>query len=70
MKDVEFAESILELRLERIEEIKVRRDKPTAVSVLLVKARSRKGSEKEEQMQTTQLTLEPNIRIRLNNDFE
>ena len=71
LKDAEQSEPILELRLERVEEIKVRRDKPPSVPVLLVKARCEaEGDEKEELMRTLQLSLEPNICIRINNKLE
>lgn len=68
LKDVEFEKSILEFRLKRVEEIKVRRDKPTSLAVLIVSAGSNvEGKEKEERMQTIELTLEPSICIRLSN---
>jgi hypothetical protein len=32
LKDIELEQSLLELRLERVEEIRVRRDKPTSMA--------------------------------------
>jgi len=37
LKDIELAEAILELPFERVEEIRIRRDKPTSKPVMIVK---------------------------------
>jgi len=71
LNDVELARTILELRLEGVEEIKIRRDKPTSTPVLIVRARSNgEDNKKEEQMQAVEMTLEPNICIKLSNRYE
>ena len=71
LKDVEVAEPMLEIQLERVEEIRVRRDKPTSVPVLIVRTRcNAEEAEKEELMQTMQLSLEPKLGIKINNQNE
>ena len=71
VKDIELGEAILELRLERVKEIGVRRDKPTSTPVLLVSALvNAVDDEKDGLRQTIQITLEPSICIKINNKFE
>ncbi len=66
LNDVELPGAILELRVERVEEIKVRRDKPRSTPVLLIMARSdTEGNKKEEEMLVLELSLEPNICIKM-----
>jgi hypothetical protein len=47
LKDRELSESLLELRLERVKEIRVRRDNPTSVLVLAVTARCNADGEEK-----------------------
>jgi hypothetical protein len=71
LKDAEHSKPIIELSIERVEEIRVRRDKPRSAPVLLVKAgNNTERNEKEEQMQTIEIMLEPSISIRINNHTE
>jgi hypothetical protein len=66
LKDVELEHSLLELRLERVEEIRVRRDKPTSMAVLIVRVLSDAETGKEGPRPAVQVSLEPNIWIRIN----
>jgi hypothetical protein len=71
LKDSALEEPILQLRFERVEEIRVRRDKPTSVPALTVKVRcDAEEDEKAGLMQAIQIGLEPNICISFTNRFE
>jgi len=71
LKDAELAVSILELRLGRVEEIRVRRDKPGSEPVLIAVAGGEGGDGKKEVlMQTIGIMLEPNICVRMSNQLE
>ena len=70
LKDIELEEPIVALQFERVEEIRIRRDKPTSVPVLIVGARDIvDGNEKQALIRTIQIGLEPSIGMRINNEF-
>lgn len=54
---------LLEIYSENVTEIKVRRDKPTSIPMLLIKARS----DNEDVIQTIEIHLQPNISVKLSN---
>lgn len=63
LKDTGMEQCLLELQLEGVEEVSVRRDKPASVPVLIIKARGDVEDNSEGLMQTVQIALEPNISI-------
>ena len=70
LKDIEISESIIELRLDRVQEIRVRRDKAASMPALIVRARCSAEDDEKEVIQTTELRLEPNICIKIGNQYE
>lgn len=68
LKDAELSDSMIELRLERVEEIRVRRDKSASVPVLIVRAPCNNEGDEKELMQEIELRLEPNICIKVSNE--
>src|SRR5262249_28727017 len=67
LKAANIAEPLLALRLEEVDEIRVRRDKPTSEPVLIVQTRTGKQTIAEEVFEIVELKLHPTISIRIKN---
>ena len=61
----ESAKPLLELQLEEVEEIRVRRDRPTSEPTLLITARGDEG--RSTVTQRVEIELEPSIKVRVKN---
>src|SRR5262245_8989479 len=67
LKDTEKGQPLLTLRLERVEAIMVKSDKPTSTPVLVIKARGNGEDNSDAVVQTVQVSLEPTIYIQISN---
>lgn len=61
-------QKLLEIRLTEVEEIKIRRDKPTSAPVMCIKTRfSPTASEYLESTQTIEISLSPKMMVKVSN---
>ena len=69
LKEAGAEQCLVNLHLEGVEEITVSRDKPNSSSVLIIKARGDVEDNLEKLTQTIEIGLEPNVYIRMSNDY-